>query len=88
MGLFLCTQVSPCEKCRCEPSGEVLCTVAACPQTECVDPEYEPDQCCPICKSGEFLFKYKMDSGYMALNVRCKNLSVAALSAHSDADFE
>ncbi|KAM8851934.1 brorin isoform 1-T2 [Synchiropus picturatus] len=44
--------VSPCEKCRCEPSGEVLCSVSACPQTECVDPEYEPDQCCPICKSG------------------------------------
>ncbi|XP_026046348.1 brorin isoform X1 [Astatotilapia calliptera] len=43
-------KVSPCEKCRCEPSGEVLCSVAACPQTECVDPEYEPDQCCPICK--------------------------------------
>lgn len=47
-------QVSPCEKCRCEPSGEVLCSVAACPQTECVDPEYEPDQCCPICKGGEW----------------------------------
>nr|XP_057913997.1 brorin isoform X2 [Doryrhamphus excisus] len=45
-------KVSPCEKCRCEPSGEVLCSVSACPQTECVDPEYEPDQCCPICKSG------------------------------------
>ncbi|XP_033835807.2 brorin [Periophthalmus magnuspinnatus] len=45
-------KVSPCEKCRCEPSGEVLCSVSACPQTECVDPEYEPDQCCPICKTG------------------------------------
>ncbi|KAM3862557.1 brorin [Diretmus argenteus] len=45
-------KVSPCEKCRCEPSGEVLCSLAACPLTECVDPEYEPDQCCPICKSG------------------------------------
>ncbi|XP_076831690.1 brorin [Brachyhypopomus gauderio] len=45
-------KVSPCEKCRCEPSGEVLCSVSACPQTECVDPEYEPDQCCPVCKSG------------------------------------
>ncbi|KAK5882058.1 hypothetical protein CesoFtcFv8_020685 [Champsocephalus esox] len=45
-------KVSPCEKCRCEPSGEVLCSVAACPQTECVDPEYEPEQCCPICKTG------------------------------------
>ncbi|XP_010765125.1 brorin, partial [Notothenia coriiceps] len=44
-------KVSPCEKCRCEPSGEVLCSVAACPQTECVDPEYEPEQCCPICKT-------------------------------------
>ncbi|TRY87161.1 hypothetical protein DNTS_024227, partial [Danionella cerebrum] len=45
-------KVSPCEKCRCEPSGEVLCSVSACPQTECVDPLYEPDQCCPVCKSG------------------------------------
>ncbi|XP_029609042.1 brorin [Salmo trutta] len=45
-------KVSPCEKCRCEGSGEVLCSVSACPQTECVDPEYEPDQCCPICKTG------------------------------------
>ncbi|KAB5581795.1 hypothetical protein PHYPO_G00179740 [Pangasianodon hypophthalmus] len=45
-------KVSPCEKCRCEPSGEVLCSVSACPQTECVDPVYEPDQCCPVCKSG------------------------------------
>lgn len=49
-------KVSPCEKCRCEPSGEVLCSVAACPQTECVDPEYEPDQCCPICKTGPNCF--------------------------------
>ncbi|XP_066547095.1 brorin [Amia ocellicauda] len=49
-------KVSACEKCRCEASGEVLCTVAACPQTECVDPEYEPDQCCPICKSGPNCF--------------------------------
>ncbi|KAG7470168.1 hypothetical protein MATL_G00136530 [Megalops atlanticus] len=49
-------KVSACEKCRCEPNGEVLCTVAACAQTECVDPEYEPDQCCPICKSGPNCF--------------------------------
>ncbi|XP_010896384.1 brorin isoform X1 [Esox lucius] len=45
-------KVSSCERCRCEASGEVLCSVSACPQTECVDPEYEPDQCCPICKTG------------------------------------
>lgn len=49
-------KVSPCEKCRCQPSGEVLCSVSSCPQTECVDPEYEPDQCCPICKSGPNCF--------------------------------
>ncbi|XP_062320626.1 brorin [Osmerus eperlanus] len=49
-------KVSPCEKCRCEPSGEVLCSVSACPLTECVDPKYEPDQCCPICKTGPNCF--------------------------------
>ncbi|XP_004616261.2 brorin isoform X1 [Sorex araneus] len=48
--------VSPCEQCRCEANGEVLCTVSACPQTECVDPVYEPDQCCPICKNGPNCF--------------------------------
>ncbi|XP_045142224.1 brorin [Echinops telfairi] len=48
--------VSPCERCRCEASGEVLCAVSACPQTECVDPVYEPDQCCPICKNGPNCF--------------------------------
>ncbi|XP_054551784.1 brorin isoform X1 [Talpa occidentalis] len=47
--------VSPCERCRCEANGEVLCTVSACPQTECVDPVYEPDQCCPICKNGDWI---------------------------------
>ncbi|MGH0121590.1 UNVERIFIED_CONTAM: hypothetical protein FKN15_015020 [Acipenser sinensis] len=49
-------KVSPCEQCRCESSGEVLCTLAACPQTECVDPEYEPDRCCPMCKNGPNCF--------------------------------
>ncbi|KAM4705306.1 brorin isoform 1-T2 [Rhinophrynus dorsalis] len=48
--------VSPCEKCRCDSSGEVMCTVSACPQTECVDPVYEPEQCCPICKNGPNCF--------------------------------
>ncbi|XP_045443119.1 brorin [Pipistrellus kuhlii] len=48
--------VSPCERCRCEASGEVLCSVSECPQTECVDPVYEPDQCCPICKNGPNCF--------------------------------
>ncbi|KAE8597145.1 hypothetical protein XENTR_v10016370 [Xenopus tropicalis] len=48
--------VSPCEKCRCDANGEVMCTVSACPQTECVDPVYEPEQCCPICKNGPNCF--------------------------------
>ncbi|KAM4689338.1 brorin [Discoglossus pictus] len=48
--------VSSCEKCRCDANGEVMCTVSACPQTECVDPVYEPDQCCPICKNGPNCF--------------------------------
>ncbi|OCT76031.1 brorin [Xenopus laevis] len=48
--------VSPCEKCRCDANGEVMCTVSACPQTDCVDPVYEPEQCCPICKNGPNCF--------------------------------
>lgn len=53
------SQVSPCERCRCEANGEVLCTVSACPQTECVDPVYEPDQCCPICKNGRWNARHR-----------------------------
>ncbi|XP_078284120.1 brorin [Rhinoraja longicauda] len=49
-------RVSPCEKCRCEPNGEVHCSVAECAQVECVDPVYEPDQCCPVCKDGPNCF--------------------------------
>uniref|UniRef100_A0AAQ4PHX0 von Willebrand factor C domain containing 2 n=1 Tax=Gasterosteus aculeatus aculeatus TaxID=481459 RepID=A0AAQ4PHX0_GASAC len=60
-------KVSPCEKCRCEPSGEVLCSVAACPQTECVDPEYEPDQCCPICKTGYVSLLHRLSDGSFSL---------------------
>ncbi|XP_069073032.1 brorin [Pleurodeles waltl] len=48
--------VSPCERCSCEANGDVLCTVSACPQTECVDPVYDPEQCCPICKKGPNCF--------------------------------
>uniref|UniRef100_A0A8C5QUA4 von Willebrand factor C domain containing 2 n=1 Tax=Leptobrachium leishanense TaxID=445787 RepID=A0A8C5QUA4_9ANUR len=47
---------SPCEKCHCDSKGEVICTVSACPLTECVDPVYEPDQCCPVCKNGQNCF--------------------------------
>ncbi|KAK2849668.1 hypothetical protein Q7C36_008451 [Tachysurus vachellii] len=43
---------SPCEWCRCEPNSEVHCVVADCAVPECVNPVYEPEQCCPICKNG------------------------------------
>ncbi|ETE64030.1 Brorin, partial [Ophiophagus hannah] len=57
---IIVTPVSSCEKCRCEANGEVVCTVSACPQTDCVDPVYEPDQCCPICKNGPNCFAETM----------------------------
>ncbi|XP_032806938.1 von Willebrand factor C domain-containing protein 2-like [Petromyzon marinus] len=44
--------LSPCERCRCESNGEVACVVAECSDPECVNPLYEPEQCCPICKNG------------------------------------
>lgn len=50
---FLCSQPSPCEWCRCEPNNEVHCVVSDCAVPECVNPVYEPEQCCPICKNGK-----------------------------------
>ncbi|TTA11861.1 von Willebrand factor C domain-containing protein 2-like [Bagarius yarrelli] len=49
---FSLTEPSPCEWCRCEPNSEVHCVVADCAVPECVNPVYEPEQCCPICKNG------------------------------------
>uniref|UniRef100_A0A3B3ZIZ8 VWFC domain-containing protein n=1 Tax=Periophthalmus magnuspinnatus TaxID=409849 RepID=A0A3B3ZIZ8_9GOBI len=46
---------SPCEWCRCEPNNEVHCVVSDCAVPECVNPVYEPEQCCPICKNGKNL---------------------------------
>uniref|UniRef100_A0A5F9D4Q7 von Willebrand factor C domain containing 2 like n=1 Tax=Oryctolagus cuniculus TaxID=9986 RepID=A0A5F9D4Q7_RABIT len=46
---------SPCEWCRCEPSNEVHCVVADCAVPECVNPVYEPEQCCPVCKNANLL---------------------------------
>ncbi|XP_035029665.1 von Willebrand factor C domain-containing protein 2-like isoform X2 [Hippoglossus stenolepis] len=47
---------SPCEWCRCEPNNEVHCVVSDCAVPECVNPVYEPEQCCPICKNGANCF--------------------------------
>ncbi|KAL2101297.1 hypothetical protein ACEWY4_003058 [Coilia grayii] len=45
-------KLSPCEKCRCEANREVYCTVSGCPALHCVDPTFEPNHCCPVCKNG------------------------------------
>ncbi|KAK1902687.1 von Willebrand factor C domain containing protein 2-like [Dissostichus eleginoides] len=47
---------SACEWCRCEPNNEVHCVVSDCAVPECVNPVYEPEQCCPICKNGPNCF--------------------------------
>ncbi|KAG2460840.1 VWC2 protein, partial [Polypterus senegalus] len=49
-------QLSPCERCRCEANGQVYCTIGECPSLHCVDPTYEPDQCCPVCRNGPNCF--------------------------------
>uniref|UniRef100_A0A3B3RZ91 Si:dkey-283b1.7 n=1 Tax=Paramormyrops kingsleyae TaxID=1676925 RepID=A0A3B3RZ91_9TELE len=46
--------LSPCERCRCGANREVYCTVAECPGLHCVNPIYEPHQCCPVCKNGKY----------------------------------
>ncbi|XP_039596331.1 brorin [Polypterus senegalus] len=48
--------LSPCERCRCEANGQVYCTIGECPSLHCVDPTYEPDQCCPVCRNGPNCF--------------------------------
>uniref|UniRef100_A0A3Q3AWB8 Si:dkey-283b1.7 n=1 Tax=Kryptolebias marmoratus TaxID=37003 RepID=A0A3Q3AWB8_KRYMA len=49
-------RVSRCERCRCEANGEVYCRISDCPATHCVNPVYEPDHCCPICRTGPNCF--------------------------------
>lgn len=48
--------VSRCERCRCGANREVYCTISDCPAPHCVDPTYEPNHCCPICRSGPNCF--------------------------------
>uniref|UniRef100_A0A672T8H1 Si:dkey-283b1.7 n=1 Tax=Sinocyclocheilus grahami TaxID=75366 RepID=A0A672T8H1_SINGR len=49
-------QMSPCECCRCEVNREVYCTISGCPALHCVNPVYEPNHCCPVCKNGPNCF--------------------------------
>ncbi len=65
----LCPQPSPCEWCRCEPNNEVHCVVSDCAVPECVNPVYEPEQCCPICKNGKHSSRLEFNSHtYKSLN--------------------
>nr|XP_032831389.1 von Willebrand factor C domain-containing protein 2-like [Petromyzon marinus] len=49
-------QPSPCEWCRCGSNGDVHCALSACPAPDCVDPVYEPQRCCPMCRHGPNCF--------------------------------
>ncbi|XP_016350492.1 brorin-like [Sinocyclocheilus anshuiensis] len=49
-------RLSPCERCRCEVNREVYCTISGCPALHCVNPVYEPNHCCPVCKNGPNCF--------------------------------
>lgn len=51
--ILIPVQLSPCERCRCEVNREVYCTISGCPALHCVNPVFEPNHCCPVCKSGE-----------------------------------
>uniref|UniRef100_A0AAQ5WYH0 VWFC domain-containing protein n=1 Tax=Amphiprion ocellaris TaxID=80972 RepID=A0AAQ5WYH0_AMPOC len=51
-----CLQLSRCERCRCEANREVYCSISDCPAPHCVNPTYEPNHCCPICKTGPNCF--------------------------------
>ncbi|CAK6979572.1 von Willebrand factor C domain-containing protein 2-like [Scomber scombrus] len=48
-------RLSRCERCRCEANREVYCTISDCPAPHCVNPTYEPNHCCPVCKAGPLL---------------------------------
>nr|XP_034310685.1 brorin isoform X3 [Crassostrea gigas] len=43
---------TPCERCQCTTSGEVMCFTFPCLHTLCADPVIEKDQCCPRCPNG------------------------------------
>uniref|UniRef100_A0A4W4EK84 Si:dkey-283b1.7 n=1 Tax=Electrophorus electricus TaxID=8005 RepID=A0A4W4EK84_ELEEL len=49
-------KLSPCERCRCEANRQVYCSISECPALHCVNPIYEPNRCCPVCKNGPNCF--------------------------------
>nr|XP_054598189.1 von Willebrand factor C domain-containing protein 2-like isoform X2 [Nothobranchius furzeri] len=48
-------RLSRCERCRCEANREVYCSISDCPAPHCVNPTYQPNHCCPICKTESWL---------------------------------
>lgn len=44
---------SPCEHCYCN-NGRVMCAIADCFMTPCVDAVHDPTKCCPTCPNGEY----------------------------------
>ncbi|XP_060572485.1 von Willebrand factor C domain-containing protein 2-like [Ruditapes philippinarum] len=46
-------QPTPCEHCFCSADGRVVCAIADCFFTPCVDAVHDPTKCCPQCPNGE-----------------------------------
>lgn len=44
---------SPCEHCTCTQMGRVMCAIADCFFTPCVNPIHDPNKCCPVCPDGK-----------------------------------
>ncbi|XP_030264665.1 von Willebrand factor C domain-containing protein 2-like isoform X3 [Sparus aurata] len=53
-------RLSRCERCRCEANREVYCSISDCPAPHCVNPTYEPNHCCPICKTA-VIYRTQLD---------------------------
>ncbi|KAL6103503.1 uncharacterized protein ACO6RY_02887 [Pungitius sinensis] len=53
-------RLSRCERCRCEANREVYCSISDCPAPHCVNPTYEPNHCCPVCRTGPNCFAGSM----------------------------
>ncbi|XP_049926264.1 von Willebrand factor C domain-containing protein 2-like isoform X1 [Epinephelus moara] len=62
-------RLSRCERCRCEANREVYCSISDCPAPHCVNPTYEPNHCCPICKTDLYrnTFHYIISCGWHVL---------------------
>ncbi|XP_064421720.1 von Willebrand factor C domain-containing protein 2-like [Latimeria chalumnae] len=77
---------SPCERCRCEINRQVYCSISECPSIHCVDPVFEPNQCCPVCKNGPNCFA---GSTIIPAGVRVEiDKKTVCFCAHKDGTWE